>query len=242
MLNTMRISRQRGLGLIELMVGMVVALIVVAGASALYLNTSQGSINTQRQFRLNQEVRGVMDIITQDVKRAGYWSQALTAASGTMNPFAVRGTNATDLYLTTVDPTQSCWLYSYDATFNTNHIANTVDGYSFYGFRINNNTIQMLPDNSGLADTSTACGDLNTWQNLTDPSAVYIQSLTLYPTYQCLNTANVATNNGTAPCSHSGDVEVRQLQIGLVAHHVKDTSIAISIQDTVTLPNNRIVP
>lgn len=223
--------RQCGLSIIELLVGIAIGLIVVAGGSALYLSTSENSITSQRQFRLNQEVRAVMDIMLQDIRRAGYWSNAVINSTS-LNPMM---TATTDLYVT---PANYCWLYTYDATFSPSHTAGTP---SFFGFRLNNNTIETLPENTALTDTSSNCNNVTEWTTLTDPSTVNIRTITPSISYKCLSTANIPSTPGSTHCN-SGDVEIRQFTLSVNATHTQDPNITISLTDSVTLPNNRIVP
>lgn len=237
MLKYRSLARQRGLSIIELLVGATVGLIVVAGASAVYLNSSRGGIDSQRQMRLTQEVRAAVDIMAQDVRRSGYWSGAV--AGGT-NPFMLRtaGGNATDLYAS-----NGCMLYSYDATFIAANTPNAVDGNDFFGFRRNaaTSTLQLLPDNSGLANTAADCGNLNTWQNLTDPAAINVTAAAMTITYSCLSTAGAVTT-GAVPCATTGDIETRRVTIAIEAQHASDEDIRTAISETVLLPNHRLVP
>ena len=68
-----RPAGQRGLSLVELMVGIAVGLIVVAGA-VLIVSTQLG--NNRRlllETQLQQDLRATADIITRELRRVGYW-------------------------------------------------------------------------------------------------------------------------------------------------------------------------
>lgn len=229
-------SRQRGLSIVELLVGAAVGLIVIAGAGAVYVNTSRGGLDSQRQMRLTQEIRAVVDIMAQDVRRSGYWA---TATPGGNNPFMVRSAagNATDLYVS-----NGCMLYAYDATFIAASAPGAVDANDFFGFRRNaaTNTLQLLADGSGLNNTAAACAGLN-WQNITDPNAVTVTNTDVSVLYRCLSTGGVATS-GATPCAASGDMETRLVTISVQAQHARDATIRTAISETVLLPNNRLVP
>lgn len=236
MLKHSSLRRQKGLSIIEMMVGVAIALIVLAGAAALYLNTTRGGLASQRQVRLTQEVRAVMDIMIQDIRRSGYWASAINLGT---NPFMVRtGANQTDLYVN-----NNCILYAYDATFITGNTAGSVDSRDFFGFRRNGAAMQMLPVNSGLENTATAaagCGAL-TWNDITDSAAVTITGMTSSVDYKCLSLAGTETT-GTTPCTTSADIETRQVNLSITAQHADDATITITIADSVLLPNNRLVP
>jgi type IV pilus assembly protein PilW len=66
-------KRQLGVSLIELMISIVVALLLLAGLIQVYLSSKQ-SYNAQEQLaRMQESGRFAMDLITGDLRRAGYW-------------------------------------------------------------------------------------------------------------------------------------------------------------------------
>ncbi len=69
------LRRQRGVTLIELMVGMLVGLLILMAVSTIYISTIRSSADTLAAARLNQELRAAMSIIAGDLRRAGYWNQ-----------------------------------------------------------------------------------------------------------------------------------------------------------------------
>lgn len=237
MLNMTYRRRQTGLSIVELLVGSAVALIVVIGSFAFYMSTMRSGLSSQRQLRLTQETRAVLDILLQEVRRAGYWANA---ANGGTNPFTVRTAGSgTDLFVQ-----NNCLLYTYDATFLASNTSGSVDSRDYFGFRLNGTTMQMLPDNPGYTDTSRASCDNLAWQNLTDGTDVSITEMTSSVKYKCLHQTSplTATNNEATPCSTSGDVETRTVNIFLKVTSIADSTTTISVTDAVLLPNNRIVP
>jgi prepilin peptidase dependent protein B len=80
-------SRQRGFTLIELMVGIVVGLIVLSSALAIYLMGVRGSTHTVRAAKLNQDMRTGMTLMVDDIRRAGFWGEF---SQGNANPFTAR--------------------------------------------------------------------------------------------------------------------------------------------------------
>ncbi len=96
-----------GFSLVELMVGIAVGLVVLVGLSSVYVNSVRGGRTTTAANQLNQEMRALMDIMVNDLRRAGYWARRPRAWQTpswrlTTQP-AINGGN--------------CILYSYDATF-----------------------------------------------------------------------------------------------------------------------------
>ena len=71
-----RASRRRamaGVSLVELMVGIAIGLIIVAGGLALLANFTGENRRLLLETRLNQDLRAAMDVVTRDLRRAGYW-------------------------------------------------------------------------------------------------------------------------------------------------------------------------
>ena len=85
--------RQRGLTLVELMVGIAVGLFVVAAAAMLVSTQLNDNRRLLLETQLQQDLRAATDIVTRELRRAGYWTQAelgvwSPTASPLPNPFA----------------------------------------------------------------------------------------------------------------------------------------------------------
>ena len=68
--------RQRGMSIIEMLVGVVVGLLVVAGASKLMIDSFGENRRLLLETRVNQDLRAAADLIARDIRRAGYWANA----------------------------------------------------------------------------------------------------------------------------------------------------------------------
>jgi Tfp pilus assembly protein PilW len=75
------LSSQRGLSLIELMIGLAMGLFLVAGVIGIFSTTLSDQTANLKSTRLNQELRTALDVMVRDIRRAGYWSLATSAAS-----------------------------------------------------------------------------------------------------------------------------------------------------------------
>ncbi|MGD9661074.1 MAG: PilW family protein [Porticoccaceae bacterium] len=65
-------ARQRGISLIELMVGIAISLILLAGVITVMLRISTAGGESVQATRLNQQLRGSLDVMTKELQRAGY--------------------------------------------------------------------------------------------------------------------------------------------------------------------------
>lgn len=86
-------SRQRGFSLIELLIALATGLTLLAGVLGVFSATVSSQGYNLGSTRLNQELRTVMDLAARDIRRAGYWGLASSAARppGTLAPDATTG-------------------------------------------------------------------------------------------------------------------------------------------------------
>ena len=82
-----------GVSLVELMIGVAIGLILISGTIAIFGATVNSQSSALKAIRLEQELRAVMDLISRDLRRAGYWGMAGFAARplGDLKPNAVSG-------------------------------------------------------------------------------------------------------------------------------------------------------
>jgi prepilin peptidase dependent protein B len=227
-------QKQNGFTLIELMIAMLIGLIVVGATITIYIITIKGSSDTLKSARLNQDLSVAMLVMTNDVRRAGYWGGAITGANLTTNPFTdlmVRDVNAT-----AGADTGNCITYSYDA----DAWAVTVPPYDplvdstapsaneYYGFRLVNGAIQIKT--SGTTSLAPACGD-GVWVNLTDPDQFTVISLTFD-----------LTDDITASNSSNNIVTARQIAIDIRGWVNSDHLISAHLNEFVKIRNNLIEP
>lgn len=67
---------ERGISLIETLVAMALGLLVLAGVLQLMNQLVDGNTSTIKVARLEQDTRSVMDVIIQDIRRAGSFPEA----------------------------------------------------------------------------------------------------------------------------------------------------------------------
>lgn len=70
----MILNKQKGMTLIELMISIVIGLIVTATMVAIFSTTSSTNNKTLRITHLDQDLRALMNAVTRETRRAGYWA------------------------------------------------------------------------------------------------------------------------------------------------------------------------
>lgn len=211
-------QKQTGLSLIELMISVVAGMIVVGGATAVYVSTISSSSAVLKQSKLNQEIAALMNVMNNDIRRAGIWGDMDEDDYNNpeTNPFSSDGstllTVITDMSGAgaAVNPSASntgwtggtvtsgsCILYSYDDPGTTQ---GSVEAGDLRGFRLTTGgVVQMLNNASGFTSHSDNCKDSywsngNDWVDLTDSQTINVTSLSFdLANSVCLNTSE---NNG----------------------------------------------
>ena len=245
---TLNFPRQKGLSIIELMVGMTLGLIVVTAAIAAFLGNLRGSSDNLRQARLNEDMNAVMAYMMNDIRRAGYWG---TANKDQANPFSEPTTDITI--------NGNCILYSYDAVYSTAY--GDINDGDFFGFKLINGGIIQMRTGSTTHDNSACSTASDTWNNLNDPNTLFIDTLTFsFEGSKCVNTS-VSTGTTTytslanatlLPCSASFHAsyqavaghtlaEARMVRITLTGHHTSDATLTKTLTNIVSVRNDRIV-
>lgn len=208
-----RRTHQRGLSLIELMVGAAVALFIAAAGSTLLVGHLHENRALLLEARMTQDLRTTADLITRDLRRAGYWGNA---GAGT-NPYAALapGNAASDA---------ASLRYSMDATEN-----DTVDSNEQFGFRLRGGAIEL----------QLGAGN---WQALTDANKLTVTAFSVTPEVQDVSlasfcpTACAAGGNSSCPPHR----QVRNLAVSITAALVSDARMVRTVRSNVRVRSDAV--
>jgi prepilin peptidase dependent protein B len=210
--------KQQGLTLIELMVGIVIGLIVVAGGISFYVATIQGSTNTHRSTHLTQDSNAIMQLMTNELRRAGHG-----ILTSNLSPAgSAAGTEANCILYGYWDPVDSELVYS--------------------GFKLDNNVVKMRTVTTVIGDCT------NGWQDLSDGTQVKYYGVTDYSDPIDASDYGDSSDAGNIfkifreDVGGSGTVDVRNITIGLKAESVADAIISKSQTMIVRLRNHNFPP
>ena len=210
-----RASAGRGLSLVELMIGIAVGSLIVGGAATLFVNNILASRRMLLEARINQDLRAVGDLITRDLRRAGYWDNAIqgTVLSGTntapqSNPYRTVSYDSISNELT----------YS----FSRGTENDTLDSAENFGFRLNSGVIQMKTSSSA-------------WQDVTDPNVITVTQLKIVPTTntvwlgaRCTPVLSPGSANSSGGAGPS--LTMRSFDVTIEAKSANDTTSATTRQ------------
>ncbi len=216
-------SHQRGLTMVELLIGMAVGLFIVAAATSLMTANLRENRNLLIESRLMQDLRSAADMITRDLRRAGYWAAANAGVRSDgggavlANPYvAVTPVNAS--------ADNVSFRFSRDATEN-----NTVDSNEQFAFRLRNGAIEL----------QLGAGN---WQALTDAATLTVTEFSVSPTVEEISLAGFCAT----PCPAGSSTcpprqQVRSLAVVVSGRATGDARLTRSVRSQVRLRNDPIV-
>ncbi|CAB1275145.1 PilW family protein [Candidatus Nitrosacidococcus tergens] len=202
---------QKGSSLVELMVSSTLGMIVMGGALAMMSSILKANNTTSQINYLNSELNVVMTMITRDLRRAGYWSGAISNLINNTtvpaNPFAQ----------ITVSTDSTCIVFSYDADKS-----GTLTNANQFGYRLDtsDNAVEVRQAGAGCSDSG--------WQNLTDESALNITNLQ----FDDLSPPALNTGSGIT-------VQIRKYRITLEGQLNSDSQISKKLETIVKVKNNQ---
>jgi type IV pilus assembly protein PilW len=213
----MRRSGCRGLSLVELMVGLVLALLVAAAAGALFAAGLRDDRRLLLEARVDQDLRGAAGLIAREIRRAGYWAHA--ASAGLWSPAGGHALpNPYDAVSSPAASPDTIELrYSQDTVEN-----DVVDSNEQRGFRLR----------SGAISVQLGAGN---WQTLTDADTLLVTRLDIASGVQ-----EAAMDLATPACAPRA--QVRSAEIVIAGRATADPAVQRTVRTTVRMRNDRLLP
>lgn len=145
-------NRQKGLSLVELMIGLAVGIIVLGTAGTLVISTLRANFDAVKQQRFEESIQVLTNTIAAGVRRAGFSNSinSLPDVSG-WPPGLHYYTNGT------------CILFTYVDT------AISPAKQQFFGYKLDTATGTMY---SYQSDALVTCATTTTWEAITDPTQI----------------------------------------------------------------------
>lgn len=207
--------RQRGLSLVELMVGITVGLFVVAAAATMAATQLADNRRLLIETQVQQDLRASMDIITRTLRRAGALSPGLTLA-GLATPAAGGQKNAYADVAVSGSAGASVIGFSY--------VLNPAESGPF-GFKLE----------GGVVKTRMGAGG---WQELTDANTLVVTNFAITEaavTSVALPCPKLCSGGGTA-CWPT--VEMRNYLVEIGGRARNDAAVQRTIRSEVRLRND----
>lgn len=227
----------KGFSLVELMVGLLAGLIVIAAASSLYVAIVRANATTVQLSALNINMQSLLDVMERDIRRAGYFASAAqnlarnSDGSPTIAPSdrtaMFRLNNASgalqDMQRQVVAaPLYDCILLRYD-----NNVDGTISGNDeIMGYRFTSSTkgLEYRQWTSVATQLSDLCADNSAWQSISQDGRTVITAMTL----------TISPSGGVAlPAGQ------RAITLTLAGHSQSKPALALTLQRQVRLRNDQ---
>ena len=226
----------RGLSIVELLVGIAIGLFLLVGASMMFVSSITNSRGLLAEARVNQNLRSTADLITRDLRRAGYWEDAMagtttTSTASTANPYAAISASAassTVMYSLARDA-------SAGRTAPTDLNALTTDEQ--FGFRLSSGAVQMQVG-------------LNNWQSVTDTNVLTVTALAITPSETSLDIRDACVKpccdaiSGTCTAINVAvplgcpKITVRRYDLSLTGQSTTDSAVVRTLKTGVRVRND----
>ena len=206
-----------------MMIALVINALLFTALTAVFIANVRHYNTVVSTSRLNQELQMTMQLMTNDIRRAGYWGNARNdvGTHQNNNPFTAAGLDVS------ISGT-NCILFSYDHDNNGTlaSISSSIDDER-YGFRLNNFTVQTRPPGAAFDCAASA----SSWENVTDPNVVRITALTF-----TLTQRTITTGPGTK------GITMRSIDITLTGQLAGDSTITKTLTQHIRIRNDKFIP
>jgi type IV pilus assembly protein PilW len=215
---------QAGFTLTELIIALVLNVILFTAITAICASNLSQYIKQSSTDLLTSQLQTALDLMANDIRRAGYWSSA-TNNIGTdtnTNPF-MSTSSGTDL---SINGSNNCILFTYDHN-NTGSLPSVSSSSDDdrYGYMLKNGVLQTRPWGATFSCSAT------NWENVTDPSIITITSLTFTLTTQTVNIGSGSTG-----------ISMRSIDISITGELTNNTSVIRTLTQHVRIRNDKFNP
>ena len=214
--------------MVELLIGMAIGLFIVASATHLLTGSLRENRSLMIESRLMQDLRTAADLVTRDLRRAGYWAAA-SAGVRSEGGGAVLANPYVDVTPVGAAADSTSFRFSRDATEN-----HTVDGNEQFGFRLRNGALEL----------QLGAGN---WQALTDAATLTVTEFNVTPLVEEISLASFCAQPCVAGAGGAGAGTcpprqlVRSLAVAIVGQATADARVTRSVRSQVRLRNDPIV-
>jgi type II secretory pathway component PulJ len=224
MLMKMKSTPMAGFSLVEMLVALVINVILIFALVTVFSSNIGHYNKVSGSDVLMQQLESALQLMTTDIRRAGYWSNASNdiGTGQNNNPFMASGTDIS------VNGANNCILFTYD--HNGTGTLPSISGTSEddrYGYRLNGQTLQTRPFGASFSCDAPA----SAWENVTNPAIVQISNLVF-----------TLTTTTTPVGATSNRIILRSVDISITGQLATDSTVSKTLTQHVRIQNDKYVP
>jgi len=163
-------NTQRGFTLTEILVSFLITAIASTGIISFFVGSMKSNTVSLNSVHLHQELRTLLDVMSRDIRRAGYWRNA--------DGISKNMYMSEDNVLKIVE--NNCITYSYDDYKDSKSQANIVQHTDTAGFRLKNYTLKTRKK-------SSPCSSNRNWESISDRNFLKVTKLDFQLEQVCVN-------------------------------------------------------
>lgn len=208
---------QQGLSLIEMMVGITIGMIVVAGASLMMTQQLSEHRRLLLETQVQQDLRAAADLMLRELRRAGAMRQSAQFVWAAGSPAPLQENDYARH--TSVNANQNQVSYSYSVESAAAEDNKSSDQERF-GFRVSNKVLQFEFTN-------------NNWQPLTDPEVLLVTQFSVVLKPQVLPLPELCEQPcaGLANCPPQLTINYFEITLSAQARHDPQVVRSLKIND-----------
>ena len=214
-------GHQCGMSIVEMLIAVAIALFVMAGTISLFVTNLGNMRRLGTEARVNQDMRTAMELITRDLRRAGYWANAI---SGTVAAGVNNVTTANAYAGVTATASQVNYSFARDTD-------NLLGPSEQFGFRLNAGVVEMQTD-------------ATSWQAITNSDLLTVTALTITPVTTALPVGDICMKTCAAGTvspegTNCPTLTIRQYRLLLQGRSATDNRIKRELQSSVRIRNDQ---
>ena len=224
----MRLSQQKGMSLMEVLIAMSISLIVTASMIALMANSLGTTARIIKMTKLSDDLRITMQMMSRDVRRSSYNSNSMYCYANEDCGTDGAATLAGDI---TINADEDCFTFLADRDHDGDSTENEAGGFRL----VPSGDVGVIEMWTGDAspDCAAAAGS-SSWVQITNPDNINISAFSVDDD---LSYTVVIFDDGIDTLSQ----RIRKVRMNMEGRLVLDNSIVRQIEDVIAVRNDLLL-
>ena len=224
----MRLSQQKGMSLMEVLIAMSISLIVTASMIALMANSLGTTARIIKMTKLSDDLRITMQMMSRDVRRSSYNSNSMYCYANEDCGTDGAATLAGDI---TINADEDCFTFLTDRDHDGDSTENEAGGFRL----VPSGDVGVIEMWTGDAspDCAAAAGS-SSWVQITNPDNINISAFSVDDD---LSYTVVIFDDGIDTLSQ----RIRKVRMNMEGRLVLDNSIVRQIEDVIAVRNDLLL-